>query len=72
MNPNMGGDMSKKVCNCPHHKVVPIMIIIIGLVILVGAFSMLTFQWASILIGVALIVIGGTKLGSRSCKCCSK
>ena len=71
---NMGSSMGEgKTCNCVHHKVVPWMIILIGIVVLLNAFS---FMWLNsmmqmIIIGIALIVIGGTKLNGQNCKCCN-
>ena len=61
-----------KVCNCPHHKVIPLSIILIGLAVLLGATSYLTGTTVNILVGILLIVIGGTKLKGRNCKCCSR
>ena len=69
---NMGSSMGDgKVCKCVHHKVVPWMIILIGLVVLLGAFNILTGMWQMILVGLFLVVIGGTKLNSHKCGCCN-
>lgn len=65
----MSGD--KKICNCSHHKVIPWSIILIGVVLILNAIpGVLTPMWTGILVGVLLVIIGGTKLGSRKCKCC--
>ena len=66
-----GGDMSK-VCNCPHHKVVPFAIMLIGLVLILEAFSIFTGMWPTVIIGAMLVVIGVVKLKGRNCKCCQK
>ncbi len=68
---HQSGD-GKKVCNCPHHKVIPWAIIVIGLVILLTGFNILTYMAETVVIGALLIVIGGTKLNSRKCTCCDK
>jgi hypothetical protein len=65
------GDMSK-VCNCPHHKVVPILIILIGLNVILSALGVYDLKWMAIIVGALLIVIGGTKIGGSKCGCCSK
>ena len=57
-------------CNCPHHKVVPISIMLIGLTFLLGAFGMLGAMAVNIIWPLLLIIIGGTKLGGASCACC--
>ncbi len=57
-------------CNCPHHMIIPAMIILIGVVALLGAFNILTSMWVSVLWPIFVIVIGVTKIKSRSCKCC--
>jgi len=71
---NMGGAQAqggKNVCKCPHHNVVPIMIILIGLTFLLGALNIVLTPWAvSVIWPILLIIIGGIKLGSKKCKCC--
>jgi hypothetical protein len=69
MNKPMG-DMSKT-CNCTHHKIVPWAIILIGFVIFVSAFNLLTSMAQMIVIGLSLVVIGGTKLSAHKCNCCN-
>jgi len=68
---NMGGmNGGKNVCKCHHHKVVPVSIILIGIVFLLGTIGVLTMWAVNVIWPILLIVIGGTKLGSRMCKCC--
>jgi hypothetical protein len=59
-----------KACNCTHHKVVPVCIALIGLVILLGGINVLTAGFVNIVWPVLLIVIGGAKLMGSGCKCC--
>jgi uncharacterized membrane protein len=68
MQNSMGG--MKNVCNCPHHKIVPVVIILIGLTFLLGTLGILTMWAVSVIWPVLLMVVGGVKLGSRKCKCC--
>lgn len=59
-----------KTCNCPHHKVVPIAIVLIGLVVLLGTFQILSSMVVNTIWPILLIIIGGTKLKGKMCKCC--
>ena len=69
---NSMGD-KPNVCNCPHHKVVPWMIVLIGIDIILGAFGILiNGTWMWVIIGVLLVIIGGVKLSGRKCGCCKK
>jgi len=69
---NSGGEVKTvgKVCNCPHHKVIPIIVLLIGLVVLLSAFNIWSGQVETILIGVLILIVGFVKLKSASCKCC--
>jgi len=58
----------KKVCKCTHHKIVPVCIALIGLVILLGGMNVLTPGFVSFVWPLLLIVIGVTKM--IKCKCC--
>jgi hypothetical protein len=64
---NMG---DKKVCNCPHHKIMPVIIILIGLTFLLGAFNVLSPMAVSIIWPILVIIIGLKKL--KRCKCCMR
>ena len=57
-----------KLCKCPHHKVIPIMIILIGLDFLLGAVNVLTMSFVNVSWPILLMIIGATRLGG--CKCC--
>lgn len=69
MNKPMG-DMSKT-CNCVHHKIGPWMVILIGIVLILAAFDILTSMWVWLIVGVLLVVKGGTKLNASKCNCCN-
>ena len=58
------------VCKCPHHKVVPWVVILIGVDFLLGAVGVLTWSFVNITWPILLIIAGIMKLGM--CKCCSK
>ena len=68
MEPNQPMQMQK--CKCPHHKMTPLFIIMIGLVFLLGALGTISGTTASILWPILLIILGITKWAGHSCKCC--
>ncbi len=59
-------------CNCPHHKMVPLMVLLIGLTFLLGALNILSGQAVSIIWPILVIIAAGTKISSSKCKCCNK
>jgi len=69
MNSNMGGMDGNGMCRCPHHKVVPLAITLIGLVSLLGATGTVSEQTVSITWPILLIIIGLMKLCKGMCKC---
>lgn len=58
------------VCKCPHHMAIPWLIILIGVDFLLGAISVLTWNFVDITWPILLIIAGIIKLAH--CKCCSK
>lgn len=61
-----------KTCNCPHHKVMPWGILLVGIAILLGALNILTSMAVQVAVAVILIIIGGFKLNGSKCGCCAK
>lgn len=59
-----------KYCPCPHHKVKPVCILLIGLAFLFAKLGWLPMETVSWIWPILLVVIGGTKLFSGKCKCC--
>ncbi len=66
-NPNM---QQGKKCDCPHHKVVPVLTILFGLIFLLANWGVLTWSFVGWAWPVLVIIAGGTKLGENKCKCC--
>lgn len=64
---NMGG---KNMCGCPHHKAIPVLVILFGLVFLLGNWGILTWSFVGMAWPIIVIVGGLTKLTSKMCKCC--
>ena len=57
-------------CECKHHKVVPMMLILIALVFLLKGFGVVTSGFTDIAWPILLGVAGFTKLKQGKCKCC--
>jgi len=62
------------VCKCPHHKVVPFLIVVIGVDFLMGFWGIISWDAVNFVWPVSIILIGAMKLMSASgaCKCCNK
>jgi len=58
------------VCKCPHHKVMPVILVLIGLDFLLGAIGVLTMSFVSITWPILLIILGCVKMVRFGC--CSK
>lgn len=58
------------VCDCSHHKVIPILIVIVAALFLLKALGILSSGLVDILWPIALGVGGVTKLKENKCKCC--
>jgi hypothetical protein len=56
-------------CKCPHHKVMPIIIILIGVDFFLGAVGVLTAGFVSVTWPILLIILGCVKM--VRCGCCS-
>jgi hypothetical protein len=59
-------------CRCMHHKVMPVLIILFGLLFLLGYFNVFTAPFVAMSWPVLVIVAGLAKLFSGSCKCYSE
>ena len=70
MMDNMKEGMHGNVCKCPHHKVVPLMIVLFGLTFFLSALGTITGETRNIIWPIVVIIAGGTKLFEGSCKCC--
>ena len=59
-------------CMCPHHRVTPVLVILIGLTFLFGAWGVFSWDAVNVIWPVLVIIGGAMKFGERSgmCKCC--
>jgi hypothetical protein len=59
-------------CKCPHHKAIPVLVILLGLTFLLHSLHVVGWYFVSITWPILLILAGIFKLGGKSCGCCSK
>ncbi|MDP3956398.1 MAG: DUF5668 domain-containing protein [bacterium] len=57
-------------CGCMHHKIVPLLVVVFGLVFLLGALDMMSMATVGMIWPVLVILGGLTKLSEGMCKCC--
>lgn len=68
----MPGQMTQgKMCKCPHHKAVPLFIVLIGLVFLLRALGTISMSAADVAWPILLMAIGLQKMMGGMCKCCA-
>lgn len=67
---NMQG--MKNMCKCPHHKVVPVLVVLFGVTFLLGAWGTLSWGTVNVVWPILVILAGLIKIGEKSgmCKCC--
>jgi len=62
--------MDGGMCACPHHKIKPIVIILIGVAFLLQATGTLPATTVAMVWPIGLIIIGVMKLMGGMCGCC--
>ncbi|MDO8664925.1 MAG: DUF5668 domain-containing protein [Candidatus Liptonbacteria bacterium] len=68
-NPNMMAQGKK--CGCPHHKVVPLLLVLTGATVLAGNFGWLSAEIVNWTWPTLVLVVGVFKLTEGNmCKCC--
>ncbi len=67
---NMQG--MRNVCKCPHHKVMPVLVVLFGLTFLLEGWGVVSSSFAMTAWPVLVILAGLMKFGEKSgmCKCC--
>lgn len=61
--------MHGKVCNCGHHMMKPMLLLIIGLDFLLGALGVLTNEFVQVTWPIVLILIALAMIAGGKCKC---
>ena len=59
-------------CNCPCHKMLGLLIALIGVVFLLGTYDVISLKMVDTIWPILLIFIGLKKSCRSMCKCCSK
>lgn len=59
-------------CPCPHHKVMPILVVLLGLSFLLTALHVYSAGVNSVIWPIIVILAGLQKMFSRNCSCCKK
>lgn len=57
-------------CSCPHHKMIPGLIVLFGLLFFLEAMNALSSQFVSAVWPVLVIIGGLQKMFGGNCKCC--
>ena len=57
-------------CGCVHHKVVPCLVVIFGLVFLLGALEKISASTVDLTWPILVILAGLTKMWEHKCRCC--
>lgn len=68
-NQNMNHEPGKT-CNCPHHKMIPLLVVLAGVDLLLGALNVLSPMAVNVILPILIIVAGATKMSGGMCKCC--
>ncbi len=63
---------NSKKCNCPHHMMKGVLVILFGLTFLLGAFEVLSQHVVSIVWPILLMLAGVGSLTKGMCKCCDE
>jgi hypothetical protein len=63
---------SEKKCSCPCHKMVGLLIALIGLTFLLGAFNVFSPRVVEVTWPILVVLLGLKLTCSGSCKCCDK
>jgi hypothetical protein len=58
-----------KTCGCGHHKTLPILVILFGLVFLLESLNVVTWGFVNIAWPILVIILGCVKLSK--CGCCA-
>lgn len=68
-NMPQGGE-GKNLCKCPHHKMIPGLVVLFGLLFLLHALGVVTEGLVSVVWPVLVILVGLQKMMQGKCKCC--
>ena len=58
------------VCKCPHHKMIPLLVLLFGITFLLGALGTLSAGTVNVVWPILVIIAALMKLSKGMCKCC--
>ena len=64
--------MDGKMCNCPHHKMMPFAVLIVGVLFLLQALGVAMGNLVNIVWPIVLILWALKKMSKGMCKCCDQ
>ncbi len=64
--------MDGQKCQCPHHQVIPFLVLLFGLLFLLSAYDVFTAGFVAVAWPVLVILAGLTKRFGRKCSCCAR
>ncbi|MDO8523166.1 MAG: hypothetical protein Q7S12_02680 [bacterium] len=68
----MNNESGNNVCKCPHHKMVPVLVVLFGLTFLLGALDVLSAGTVNIAWPILVVLAGLMKMMTGACKCCDR
>ena len=66
-----GGMTGGMMCKCPHHKVIPFLVLLFGLDFLFGNWGWLTMGFVDATWPILVTAVGAMMLMKGKCKCCT-
>ena len=57
-------------CGCPHHKIIPALVVLFGLLFLLQAVNVVSTETVAIVWPIIVMAAGLNKMASGMCKCC--
>ncbi len=64
--------MQGQSCRCPHHKAVPFLMFLFGLMFLLNAYDVVTVRFVQVGWPILVILASFMKMSRGMCKCCAK
>ncbi|MEK9175382.1 MAG: hypothetical protein AAB795_02190 [Patescibacteria group bacterium] len=61
----------EKHCKCHHHKVAPLLLVVLGIVFLLGSIGQISLQVIATSFSIIVIFVGLVKFVGGMCKCYS-
>jgi len=65
------GGYDGKNCRCPHHSVMPLLVVLLGVVFLLQALGTVSIGFVNVAWPILVILAGFQKFFNRRCKCCN-